>query len=88
MIASPFGEVLSAAEFITRCGWSENKMHVAVRRSIVFSVIIEGQEYYPAFLADRRYNVRQIARIIRLFEELPNGSKFQFLSQERAHWVE
>jgi hypothetical protein len=79
------GVFLSAAEFCERRRISHERLRWEERSLDVFSVTIEHREFYPALLADRRYNRRRIAKIChRLGPFMPGMSKWGFLEARQA----
>jgi len=78
------GELLDAAAFAERLGWTPRALGQALRADRVFFVEHEGRRLYPAFFANPRYGRRELQAVCKLLGDLPGGGKLQFFLNPRG----
>lgn len=76
--------LLTAAEFMQLRGWTHLDLQRAKTSGKVFCIMHTGVEYVPAFLADPSLLKYGIERVCRLLQDLPAGSKWQFLTTPKG----
>lgn len=77
---APKCELLSLAEFARRVNWTTRALDCALAERRVFAVEIEGVGHLPDFLAERKYQRRQLTAIVRLLGDLSGESKLLFFT--------
>jgi hypothetical protein len=78
------GELLSADELCRRRGISSGRLARMLESGSVFSVEVDGVEYYPALLADPAYNSRRLAALCRILWPVEPMSRLGFLTTRRG----
>lgn len=78
-VVDGLGEVLSETEFLKRRNWSVRDLRRSLAARSVFFIEIQGAALFPSYLAERTYNPRRLASVIRALGDLPGGSKHMFL---------
>lgn len=79
------GVFLSANEFCRRRRISRERLLWEERRLDVFPVTVGHKNFYPALLADRKYNRQRVAKICRRLGPFVQGmSKLGFLESRKA----
>lgn len=71
-------ELLRAADFANALGVTKQAVSKALRDKRVFTVEVDGEQYYPAFYLDSRLDRRQLERVTKALGDLPGPSKLQF----------
>ncbi|WP_207001342.1 hypothetical protein [Trinickia mobilis] len=63
---------------------NERRLEKLVREGGVFFLIVDGSAYYPAFLADPRFNQRRLQTICRMLFPAPPDARFDFLASRHG----
>ncbi|WP_165087292.1 hypothetical protein [Caballeronia sp. SBC2] len=78
------GELLSADELTRRRGISSARLaHMLVSGS-VFSIEVDGVEYYPALLVEAGFDRKRLQSICRIFVPAPPACRLDFLSSKNG----
>lgn len=72
------GELIRAADFADALGVTKQAVSKALRNKRVFTLEVDGAQYYPRFYLDSRLDRRQIERVTKALDDLPGPSKLQF----------
>lgn len=72
------GELLCAADFAHARGVTKQAVRKALRNTRVFTVEVDGAQYYPSFYLDSNFDRRQLESITKALGDLPGLSKLQF----------
>ena len=78
------GELLDAAAFAERLGWTPQGLSKALRANRLFYVEHQGRRLYPTFFADPRYKRRELEAVCKLLGDLSGGGKLQFFLNPRG----
>lgn len=72
------GQLLPAHEFRTRLGISERRFGHMLEDGSIFSLDVDGTDYFPALLADPRLNQKRLQAICRIIVPAPPVSRLDF----------
>ncbi len=78
------GVLLPANEFCLRLGVSETKLARLRDAGSVFSIEVDGVEYYPALLAEPGLDRKRLQSICRILVPAPPASRLDYLSSARG----
>ena len=78
-------ELVSKDEFIALLGGRRRWVNEASRARRLFSLKDpSGLEYFPAFFADERYDLRALGKVVRALVGLPDESKYYFFTRKSS----
>jgi len=78
------GKLLRTAAVCDALGITEQRLGKDVAASRIFSVEIEGEQYYPAFFLASELNRRQLAKVVRRLDGLTGWAKWKFFTKPKA----
>jgi hypothetical protein len=78
------GTLIKAKELMEQLGWTRQALSKARKAQRVFSVEIKGDNYYPSFFADPRYERKHLEAVSQTLGDLPGTSKLQFMLTPKA----
>lgn len=76
----PLCELLSPLEFTKRINWTARALARALAERRVFEIEVQGTPYLPEFLADAKYQRRQLTAIVRALGDSSGVSKLLFFT--------
>ncbi|MFM0499052.1 hypothetical protein [Paraburkholderia caffeinilytica] len=82
MIAN--GDLISEAEFRRRCNLTARRLSVLLTDDSVFTIKVDGVEYFPALLAAPANQRRSVYEICRVIATAPSDARLDFLSSRRG----
>lgn len=82
MIAN--GDLISEAEFRRRCNLTARRLSVLLADDSVFTIKVDGVEYFPALLAAPANQRRSVYEICRVIATAPSDARLDFLSSRRG----
>ncbi|SED79115.1 hypothetical protein SAMN02787142_3846 [Burkholderia sp. WP9] len=82
MIAS--GELIPEAEFRRRGGLTARRLAMLLADDSVFTIEVDGVEYYPAVLADPALDRDRLQAVCRIIVPAPPDSRLDFLTSRRG----
>jgi len=78
------GELLDANTFLSRTGWAADALAGAELPHGLFCIEVGGAQAYPAFCADRRYDLQTLESVSRLLGDISSGAKWLFFTQPKG----
>lgn len=78
------GELLGASAFLARTGWAADELAGAELSHGLFRIEVGGAPAYPAFYADRRYDLETLESVSRLLGGVSSGAKWLFFTQPKG----
>ncbi|MFT7773258.1 hypothetical protein [Roseateles sp.] len=78
------GELLDAAQFCQRAGWSPDQVDTAVAEKRLFYVEKGRLRGYPAFFLDASLDRAQLEAVSQLLGQASGGTKWQFFVTPRG----
>lgn len=72
------GDLLRATDFANALSISKQAVSKALRNKRVFTVEVDGEQYYPALYLDPQLDRRQLEQVTKALGDLPGPSKLQF----------
>ena len=79
------GELLDQATFLeSKPGWTVRSLARALRQHRLFRLEVGGVRAYPAFYADRRYDIHTLETVCKLLGDIPDGSRWLFFTQPKG----
>jgi hypothetical protein len=78
------GELISKNLFRQRLGLTERRLIMLLADGSVFTLEVDGAEYYPALLADPAHNRMRMQTICRIIVPAPPECRLHFLSSSRG----
>jgi hypothetical protein len=78
------GELLDANTFLARTGWAASVLSETALPHGLFRIEVGGAQAYPAFYADRRFDLRTLESVSRLLGDVSSGAKWLFFTQPKG----
>lgn len=78
------GELLDASAFLARTGWTPDALEGSELPHGLFRIECGGEQAYPAFYADHRYDLRALESVSRLLGGVSSGAKWLFFTQPKG----
>ena len=75
---------MRASIFCTALGITDQRLAKNVAASQIFSVVFDGDEFYPAFLLAKELDRRQLAKVVRRLDGLTGWAKWKFFTEPKA----
>jgi hypothetical protein len=76
--------LLDEATFLARAGWAADALAGPQLPHGLFRIEVGGAPTYPAFYADRRYDLRTLESVSRLLGDVSSGAKWLFFTQPKG----
>ncbi|CAN7546818.1 hypothetical protein [Caballeronia sp. LjRoot31] len=78
------GKLLRTAVVCEALGITEQRLGKDVAASRIFSVEIEGEQYYPAFFLANELDRKDLAKVVRRLDGLTGWRKWNFFTKPKA----
>ncbi|MFL9959079.1 hypothetical protein PQR65_37400 [Paraburkholderia nemoris] len=77
------GELISETEFLRRCRLTARRLAMLLADDSVFTIEVDGVEYFAALLAVPAHHRRSVYAICRVIAPAPSGARLDFLTSRR-----
>jgi hypothetical protein len=79
-------ELITAEELRDRLGITRRSISDAARTGRLFAIVgASGDNYYPAFYADKRYDRRALEKVSKALGTLPGAVKYHFFTSKSTY---